>query len=1421
MVTSILMGLMKDKINSDNGEPYFGDVQKARDGKTSITGKGLSSYLIDGIGDTNEITKFYDGLDALVKRGATTQEKVNYVEPFARSLPVTLTKWALLFALDAANISLGYGTIQNLASEVIEGLNFLIGGILPIPFASGEIDPSVNIYVDLNPTASEYGCTGDQVVKPGIQAIEIMVNAEKNGTGTAMKYNKAQTTNKSDMNRMANGGGTTNELSNAWDFFMLRITPYSIVDTSAQKFNTGMLYFDDAESAEKVTNEVAAPTEIVIDDPATRSGNAVKSDGSSVPVTLRDSAFLDATVFPQYANVKFPVYLGGKQMQSYDSSGDYKDAVGTQIVWDAATVDLTAATSEDTNGRRLAGYVYGYALNVVLYAIPVYVTNDKEAQTQSIKGYYNINGKYTEKALGIDIDTNSSKYMAELPDLVRIPFRTGGKYTFATYLKDSAGNMAYAVINPISGAPSENGYQILVQPTQEEIDKGATANLNKDGNKCLLMPAYIAGLKTIKDKDGNDVYQTVKIKNEDGTEVEYYVLDRNKLPKGKQFPAGTIDWNTDDFKYDWQGSTEWTTGAGSNVVKVGFTYQWGLGKAVTDTISLTAKNYKISRLTSMSNNESGTVTQNFKSERDSGGNYTTILELKAMDIDASMQNLVTYLGGFRLVNGKFINESSMTGFDVEWDTTELAKALNAITTKDSSGNDVVNYYKGLDVTVKAKVGGERFSIFTSVTKNLVSTNKSGFVGKSESFAGKFAQEVNVRIVVKPYVFASMANALVFDQYRYETITAASFGNSFRINVKDASGNTRVENLTVGNGLSVEAPFIKAGETYLNAYNNAVHKLTSDEITYEGYSNQRAYPLYAKLVIGTEYSGKQEVYVPIEVNAVKPSAVTISVEHDNTLNPKWYERYDEFNVSVGKNTYTMFPDWTTVQYYTNAACTKLKSQQNIFDGGTIYAQVEAYATADGTKDGTKLALVNTGEVDESGKPVYSAQKITLRLNVEQQTIQSVNFFYDETIGDVAAYLRKYASDEAKLAELEAKLADINNYTGSVYQQTHEKDGTWYGIDPINFATNPSDYFKTSDWGDAKGGTPVKVNLVNGESYIAFVRAFDTVVSGKDVKGTGNTQTCYMTIGNNKVSFNVNIPSYEFVGGAMSDAESKLTYVDGKVAGAKDDAKDDTLKLAYNVFDEWKLPSTATVQTAQGVGDTTVDVEWVDYAAPNKDELKSDADGKLYVERKYFFFHGLTMRYPSADAFTAKIYLENFNTDVKEIVPDGMSREYDVFDKFEFARTATVYMNDGTKHENVPIRWESTAMPTADEIKQGSFTRKIRILGEYVEGQDIYSDYVVTVNNDFTIDTLLNGFKTGITGDYKAGNFEIDVAKDNFYQGLPKSANVKVGTKTIPVTLAWSDNYTAESGFNGNMTLTITSKDVVAVERTATTSCSKVT
>lgn len=309
-------------------------------------------------------------------------------------------------------------------------------------------------------------------MNPGIQAIEIMVNGKKNGTGTSMLYNKAQATDMSAMKFMKDGGGasntTTTDVGQAWDFFMLRITPYSTVDTS---FTTGLLQFDDSDSAENISG-FEPPTEIVIEDPATRTGYAMLA-GQKKDFQLRDSYFFDATLFPQKAKVVFPMLDENNNplLSYYQPPSGYKDATGTQIVWDAASVDLTAATSTDSEGRRLAGYVYGYALNTVLYAIPVYVTNDFEMQ--SLKGYYrNADGTYSAKALALDIDKNSSKYMATLPDLVRLQFATG-TYTFATYLTDSQGATQYAVINALSGAPKDsNGYQTLPQPTQAEIDAG-------------------------------------------------------------------------------------------------------------------------------------------------------------------------------------------------------------------------------------------------------------------------------------------------------------------------------------------------------------------------------------------------------------------------------------------------------------------------------------------------------------------------------------------------------------------------------------------------------------------------------------------------------------------------------------------------------------------------------------------------------------------------------------------------------------------------------------------------------------------------------------------------------------------------------------------------------------------------------------
>ena len=122
---------------------------------------------------------------------------------------------------------------------------------------------------------------------------------------------------------------------------MIRITPYSFNESS---FTSGMLQFDDSESAANIG--VEPPTEIVIEDPATRKGYAV-SGGARKDFELRDSFFFDATLFPQKATVNFPIWIEDRQMTSYNAGSQYQDATGTYIVWDAASVDLTAA-----NGGR-------------------------------------------------------------------------------------------------------------------------------------------------------------------------------------------------------------------------------------------------------------------------------------------------------------------------------------------------------------------------------------------------------------------------------------------------------------------------------------------------------------------------------------------------------------------------------------------------------------------------------------------------------------------------------------------------------------------------------------------------------------------------------------------------------------------------------------------------------------------------------------------------------------------------------------------------------------------------------------------------------------------------------------------------------------------------------------------------------------
>ncbi|MDE7373353.1 MAG: hypothetical protein K2N18_04740, partial [Clostridia bacterium] len=213
-----------------------------------------------------------------VQKNTTTEAKVKFLEPYIRAIPYALLKYLLrdmLYdVLDGAAVvgchsmwdqksALGLYTVPGVAGPAITNLSRIVSGILPLPFSVGNIDPSLNIYIDLDPVPSQYGLTASgSNMTPGIRAIELMINCEKNGTGTNMSY---LSTSSNAMGQYYITGRTTS-LESAWDAFMLRITPYSVNKVE----NSQLLGFDDSTTASvtAIPNQATAPTSIEITDPA-------------------------------------------------------------------------------------------------------------------------------------------------------------------------------------------------------------------------------------------------------------------------------------------------------------------------------------------------------------------------------------------------------------------------------------------------------------------------------------------------------------------------------------------------------------------------------------------------------------------------------------------------------------------------------------------------------------------------------------------------------------------------------------------------------------------------------------------------------------------------------------------------------------------------------------------------------------------------------------------------------------------------------------------------------------------------------------------------------------------------------------------------------------------------------------------------
>lgn len=660
MIHTIVLSILQTYADSKQGKDFFFPNTDVMTDNKQVNYFSGSGAILGVDGGYLEYSNNIAGLLAKLKEMDNTQEKVKLLEPYTKALPAAFMEFVFYEVLGLSDFVVALA--GPILGDVLANLSAIIGSLLPIPFASYDPsvpNPSVNIYIDLAPDKSDYGVDSGSIA-PGIQAIELMINVKKTDQGGKWVTDGLNRSKKEGLDdfKYVQNEDITKRYNGA---FVLTINPRSLLgqDTSG----SGILGFTEGDTAEIINNnnKIGENTRIDITDPATREGQITFNSGATQSITLNGKGLSE--VLPLTANVTF-----ANKMNSVGGSGnDYTG--GTTIVWDASSVDLTAAAVEDEDGKRLAGYVYGYALNVVVAAIPVYITND--FGLSNIYGYTTSDGKtYTQSKIEVDM---SSESKVELPDLVRIRFLTGGTRTFGTQLTDEQGNKLLAVLKL-----SDGKYETITE-------KDAEGNLltNVHGGTYVLYPAFVAGL-------------TGETFTDTATGMTYQVLDVNKLPSGRNFPVGVITWDTETFKYGWDGAYDVDGNSGNDTLNVGFTYQWGYSAETYGSYPVTVKRNAISSVSRFSEvGEGGAQISTIKNFNTFKGNTVGSL--------LNGKTFVEYLQTFNKMSGRYTSNKSFTNIDVVWDDAAIkavTDAIAAITTADGT----VEYWRGIDVTVTLYVG---------------------------------------------------------------------------------------------------------------------------------------------------------------------------------------------------------------------------------------------------------------------------------------------------------------------------------------------------------------------------------------------------------------------------------------------------------------------------------------------------------------------------------------------------------------------------------------------------------------------------------------------------------------------------------------------------------------------------------------------
>lgn len=640
-------------------------------------------------GSTWAVSNIFHELTYVDSLAGSYEEKVavktQILDPYLKSLPYTLGYWVesdILGPLltDLAGFNVSHTTIQFVEAvtgldNVIADITLLLAAILP-PFALYDDNipnPSINLYIDLAPESSRY-TTDEREVSPGVQAIELMVNCEIYGGNKMLIQNEQE-----GAFQIGSGAYASSEA------YVLSINPLNLVETGHS--GEGLVSFLEADHLNSISfsnGTQLTDTQLT----QLRDGNTyiTVSDIGSKAAQLHGISSAEGNLNASFLTSNLPT-SANVQLVSPNNPHD------VTVIWDASAVDLSAPHSfvdEDEDGycdncglekgdatlgahgtQRLAGFVYGYALNLVVAKIPVYVTNDFTATEVSPVGS-------NDPSFSIDM---SSAGNVKLPDLVKIKFTSEGatsgtnvSYIFGTQRFDDAGNAQYAVLRSGSNVYMRhetfdaNGASTGVEYGFYPADSVSTAT---DVYTLQVYPAYVAYT------DGN----TVSV-----GDTTYYVLRNNNadITVPGNLPVGTFSW--DEFSYGWDGGAA-EDDAAEVKHTVGLSYQWGFAETqrTSATVYVVNNEVTVDGDTYYANNTGSTTTQADAFNFSNWSNLKEKLSGHMGAVDSWQQALNDYLVDTLLgvfANG---NEIEIRGFNTS--------ALDGVTV-GSEVNVAITMYVG-------------------------------------------------------------------------------------------------------------------------------------------------------------------------------------------------------------------------------------------------------------------------------------------------------------------------------------------------------------------------------------------------------------------------------------------------------------------------------------------------------------------------------------------------------------------------------------------------------------------------------------------------------------------------------------------------------------------------------------------------------